>query len=67
MLCFDWAEHEFHDALARAIRQIGLQPGDDDKKFYTAELVHQQSREARLPWKIGRLYKKLRSISEHYR
>jgi hypothetical protein len=67
LLCFDWAEDDFHDALARAMKQIGLQPGSDDKRFYTAELVHQQSKEVRLPWKVGRLHKKLRSISEHYR
>jgi len=67
ILCFDWSENEFHRALAAAMTRIGLQPGNDDGKFYTAELVHQLSGETRLPWKIGRLYKKLRAISEHYR
>jgi hypothetical protein len=67
LLCFDWSEDEFHAALARAMIQIGLQPQGDDEKFYTAELVHQLGSATRLPWKVGRLYKKLRSISEHYR
>lgn len=67
LLCFDWNEDEFHRALAQAMRQIGLQPGADDEKFYTSELVHQLGKEARLPWLVGRLYKKLRSISERYR
>lgn len=67
LLCFDWSEGEFHGALTRAMTQIGLQPGNDDGKFYTAELVHQLSNETRLPWLVGRLYKKLRSISENYR
>jgi hypothetical protein len=67
LLCFDWSEDEFHAALARAMKQIGLQPGSNDNRFYTPELVHQQSGAASLPWKVGRLYKKLRSISEHYR
>lgn len=67
LLCFDWDEHEFHHALTKTLSCIGLQPISDDGKFYTSELVHQSSIEATLPWKIGRLYKKLRVISEHYR
>jgi hypothetical protein len=67
LLCFDWSESEFHGALTKAMTRIGLQPGSDDGTFYTAELVHQLGKEARLPWLVGRLYKKLRSISEHYR
>lgn len=67
LLCFDWSESEFHGALAQAMTRIGLQPGNDEGNFYTAELVHQLGNETRLPWKVGRLYKKLRTISEHYR
>lgn len=67
LLCFDWSENEFHDALERSMRHIGLHPGAGDERFYTAELVHQLGRETRLPWLVGRLYKKLRSISEQYR
>lgn len=67
LLCFDWSEDEFHSALERAMKQIGLQPGSDDNKFYTSELVHQQSKTVRLPWRVRCLYKKLRSISERHR
>ncbi len=67
LLCFDWREGEFHNALSKALIYVGLRPGADEGKFYSAELVHQLSVEARLPWKIGRLYKKLRAISEQYR
>lgn len=67
LLCFDWTEDEFHIALNRAMREIGLQPAADGEKFYTPELVHELGQQARLPWLVSRLYKKLRAISEHYR
>lgn len=67
LLCFDWSEDDFHAALYKAMLQIGLQPGADDEKFYTTELVHQLGKRRRLPWRIAYLYWKLRWISERHR
>lgn len=66
LLCFDWPEADFHRALDKALLAIGLAPAPDGERFYTSELVHQTAAKSRLPWKVGRLYRKLRAISEQY-
>lgn len=67
LLCFDWQEDIFHAALDRALCKIDLTPPTNTERFYSRELVHQVSETAFLPWKINRLYRKLRKISEQYR
>lgn len=67
LLCFDWEESVLHAALSRALPPLGLNLPALRDWFYTAELVHQSGSRRWLPWKVGRLYKKLRIISERYR
>lgn len=67
LLCFDWEEDEFYDALNRALPKLGLNPSTNAERFYDSDLVHQNPDTSELPWKIGRLYSKLRKISEKYR
>jgi hypothetical protein len=66
ILCFDWSESVFHTALDKALLKIGLNPALNGERFYTPELVHKVNTAATLPWKISRLYNKLRNISEYY-
>ena len=67
LLCFDWPEAIFHAALDKILIDIGLTPPPVDSRFYTQELVHQFGSRTLLPWKVRRLYSRLRKISEHYR
>jgi hypothetical protein len=67
LLCFDWEEAVFHSALERAAPQLGLPPPPADERFYAADLVHHTIGHRWLPWKVNRLYKKLRAISDRYR
>ncbi len=67
LLCFDWPEEVFHAALDKALLKVGLAPLPDAGRFYTQELVHQAGENSPLPWKIQRLYRRLRRISEQYR
>lgn len=67
LLCFDWPEDVFHCALDKALITVGLNPKPEAERFYTSELVHQAASDAPLPWKVRRLYRQLRNISEQYR
>lgn len=67
LLCFDWPEATFHSALDSALAAIGLHPTPHAERFYTADLVHQNAATGPLPWKVRRLYHRLRKLSEHYR
>ena len=66
ILSFDWDEDTFHQALKKLHDHLQLKPLADDERFYEQTLVHNQSEAQRLPWKVRRLYKKLKSISELY-
>ena len=47
------------------INKMGLQVPADEEPFYSDSLKNNASNEhSRLPWKIGRLYKKLRNVSQ---
>lgn len=67
LLCFDWPEEDFHRALDKALLGAGLTPPSDGERFYTQELVNQSSDDTPLPWRVQRLYDRLRKISEQYR
>ena len=62
LLCFDDDEALLDEKIFRAAGQMGLTRQDADEKFYTSELRHNDSSgEEALPWKIKRLYRKLKS------
>ncbi len=61
ILCFDDDEAVLDDKINRVAKQIGLASPRADEKFYTSELRHNDaSGEEPLPWKIRRLYRKLK-------
>lgn len=61
ILCFDDDEAVLDEKIVRAAGQMGLVARDHGEKFYTSELRHNDgSGEAALPWKIRRLYRKLK-------
>lgn len=66
LLCFDWPEEIFHNALDKALINIGLHPTQNGERFYSAELVNQSGIHSALPRKVNRLYRQLRKISEQY-
>jgi hypothetical protein len=61
LLCFDDDEAVLDGKIVRAAAQMGLSRQDPEAKFYTSELRHNDgSGEEALPWKIRRLYRKLK-------
>ncbi len=66
ILSFDWDEDTFHHALNELHKQFCLTPLSEEDRFYEQSLVHNQAKNARLPWKVGRLYKRLIAISRQY-
>ncbi|MBK6508715.1 MAG: sulfotransferase family protein [Haliea sp.] len=61
ILCFDDDEAVLDEKIVRAAAQMGLTRHGPEEKFYTSELRHNDgSGEAVLPWKIRRLYRKLK-------
>lgn len=62
ILCFDDEEAVLDKKIIRAASQMGLDSQPAEEKFYTSELRHNDaSGEEALPWKIRRLYKKLKN------
>lgn len=62
ILCFDDDEAVLDKKIVRAAAQIGLSRQHAEEKFYTSELRHNDgSGEEPLPWKIKRLYRKLKN------
>lgn len=61
ILCFDDEEEVLDEKMSRAASEMGFVNSNTEEKFYTAELKHNDaSGGLGLPWKVGRLYKKLR-------
>lgn len=61
ILCFDDDEAVLDEKMSRAARKMGFSNSSAEEKFYTAELKHNDaSGGPPLPWKVRRLYKKLR-------
>ena len=64
ILCFDDPEELFQAKLDGVIAQLGLVRSADEQRFYDSELkLYDDSAGPRLPWKIGRLYRRLRDVS----
>lgn len=65
ILCFDDQEIIFQKKMHDVINKMGLQVPAHEEPFYSDSLKNNASNEhSRLPWKIGRLYKKLRNVSQ---
>jgi hypothetical protein len=64
LLCFDWGEARFHQALETVHQQLGLTPVPEDERFYTKEL-HKQIADSTvtLPKQVRKLYDKLDEIA----
>ncbi len=66
LLCFDWDEERFHEQLNLIHKQLKLKPLEPGQRFYTADLQNFSAQEtAGLPWRVRRLYKKLRGLVEN--
>jgi len=64
IICFDYPEPVFQSKLSGIIKQLGLNKPDAEQQFYDSELkTHDHESGARLPWKIGRLYRRLCALS----
>ncbi|MCB1705773.1 MAG: hypothetical protein KDI17_12975 [Halioglobus sp.] len=62
LLCFDDDEAVLDEKIVRAASQMGLSRPHAEEKFYTSELRHNDGSGAEaLPWKIRRLYRKLKN------
>ena len=64
ILCFDDPEELFQAKLDRVIAELGLVRSADEQRFYDSELkLYDDDAGPRVPWKIGRLYRRLRDVS----
>jgi hypothetical protein len=64
LLCFDWDEETFHDKLNSVISDLGLAPLSPEQRFYSNELRNfSPGEESSLPWRLRRLYGKLRGAT----
>ena len=66
LLCFDDQQAEFERKLRSALDEIGLDTRDWQGEFYDRQLKSAQGDEEpfALPWKVRRLYRKLRQLAE---
>ena len=63
ILNFDDDEEVLDEKMLGAAAEMGLANKNEDEKFYTAELKHNSGAGGlSLPWKVSRLYKKLKKI-----
>lgn len=63
ILCFDDDEAALDDKIVRAAGQMGLVRQNNDQKFYTSELRHNDaSGEEELPEHIAQLYRNLKNV-----
>lgn len=64
ILCFDDDEAVLDEKMTHVAERMGFHNNNAEEKFFTAELKHNDaSGEAALPWRVRRLYKKLRKAS----
>ena len=64
ILCFDEPEDVFQAKLDDVARELGLNPPAEGERFYDGELRKAEDHAGQsLPWKIGRLYRKLRRVA----
>jgi hypothetical protein len=64
ILCFDDDDEIFHAKLNKALDILGVSPEESDEKFWDDRLRDSQNTDQeQLPWRVSRLYRKLRSIS----
>lgn len=64
ILCFDDEESVLDEKMTQVARKMGFNNSTAEEKFYTAELKHNDaSGGLSLPWRVGRLYKKLMKAS----
>lgn len=64
ILCFDDDEAVLDEKIFKVAAGMGLRDKPDEDKFYSSELKSTTDlSRPRLPWKVGRLYKKLKKVS----
>ena len=64
ILNFDDAEDVLDGKIFRVAADMGLPGRSGDEKFYTSDFINNSENSGpRLPWKISRLYKKLKKVS----
>ena len=64
ILCFDDSEAVLDQKLDKLAADFGLQREVEDGKFFSSELKSSTDlSRPRLPWKVGRLYKRLKKVS----
>ena len=64
ILCFDDDDEKFHAKLNKALDTLGVSPKESGEKFWDDRLRDSQNADQeKLPWRVSRLYRKLRSIS----
>ena len=63
LLSFDWDEEYFHLRLNEVHQSFNLRPLGPGQRFYNAELQHFSGGRERLPWRVGRLYRKLQTLA----
>lgn len=64
ILDFDDAEDVLDEKIFRVAAEMGLPGRIGDEKFYTSDFINNSENSGpRLPWKISRLYKKLKKVS----
>ena len=63
IVCFDLPESVFQTRLGGVIEQLGLHDPGSGQQFYDSELKNYDTNPGnRLPWKVGRLYRRLCEI-----
>ena len=63
ILNFDNDEADLDEKMLGAAAEMGLENKNEEEKFYTAELRHNDGAGGpSLPWKVSRLYKKLKKF-----
>lgn len=56
---FDESEAELHRKIDRVVRELGLNGRSGEERFYSDELRRSSAEGERLPWRVGRLHRKL--------
>ena len=64
ILCFDDSEAVLDEKLGRVAAELGLKREVDEDKFFSSDLKSSTDlSRPRLPWKVGRLYQRLKKVS----
>jgi hypothetical protein len=63
ILCFDDPEDVFHAKLDQVAQEVGLNPEQGGERFYVNDLKQSEQSGEVLPWRVGRLYRRLCSYA----